>query len=368
MNRFRFLFLLFLILQPGTPSPRAWAQSPRTVRVAVEQAFGEAKTFRLPLDRLASEALAGAGLKVPAPGAIAADTLTIRLHGVPHKAYDAQNIAHYIGATVDGEILAQGPSVVQLTFLGEHLPASMFVSPTMLIHPEDAPFMAALESSTFLGSLSRVIASTWGARPSTVLLSILNDPDEACQRAAVRALGEFKDPAVAPKLLEWLKRPGMVHKPGLQLALIEALGTIGEASPGDASAGNALVAVVSDPKVYEKAREAAAKLLGNLKYRPATLPLANALNIYLGWNFQHEIFQALVSIGDGRAIGPLATQLAARSKRTPSYDATLESIEQSYDRDLAGTLRKLSGQDFGTDGPRWLQWWQQHQKDFPSPP
>lgn len=333
-------------------------EAPRSVCLLVEQDFGEAKGLTLPLERLAKEAMAGAGLK-SAPAGTAAESLVIRLHGTPGVRYDTSSRAHYVDASVDGEILAQGPETQpRITFHGEHGPVSSFVTATMQIRPEDAPFAGALSDSDFLEALGRVITSAWGGRPSSIYLEVLKDPEEIYQQAAVRALGGLKDPATSGRLLELLRRTGP-YKPGLQLALVEALGTI-----GDAGAVDALTALVVDPKIWEKTREASARILGRLGNRRASLPLAGALKSTLGWTFQQEIFKALANLGDKRAIGPLAAQLAERNKRKPAFDATLESLEKGYDTDLANALRKLSGEDFGLDGDRWAEWWRLNQKSL----
>jgi len=339
-----------------------WGQTQTPIALVIEQEFGEAKAVALPVERLAKEALTGAGLKV-VPAGSAPETLVIRLHGTPHKGYDAQNIAHYFGATIDGEILAQGRGAgAKAAFHGEHRPPSAFVTPTMLTRPEDAPFASTFADSTFVTALGRLITTAWEGKLASVFLEVMKDPEELYQRAAIRALRDLKDPATVPPLLEKLKRSDR-YKPGLQLDLVEALGAIGD--PGSV---DALITVVADTSLWDKTREASARALGKLGDRRGALPLAKALNRNLGWNFQQEIFKALEAFGDKRAIGPLATQLAERNKRLPAFDPTLEYVEKAYDEDLVKTLRKLSGQDFGPDGARWVAWWKQNERTLSQGP
>ena len=328
--------------------------TPQAVRLVIEQEYGEAKEFSLPLERLAKEALAGLGLETTSN---ASETLLIRLRGTPYKRYDVFNIAHYVGAAIQGDILVLGnPANPQSTFQREHDPMGVYVTKTMYTHPEDAPFTRALVDSDFLPALSRVMVTAWGGSPTAVLLGVLKDPDDLYQESAARALGELKDPAAAGRLLELLKLPSTKNRAGLQGALVEALGSI-----KDAASVDTLLALLTDPKMWEKTRELAAKALGKIGDRRAAVPLATVLDKYSDWHFREEIFIALVTLGDRRAIGPLALQLVERNKRKPSYDAILESLEQDYDKKIADTLQKLSGQDFGTDGGRWVAWWKQNQ-------
>lgn len=346
---------LHLVLVPG--SSLHGQQTPGTVSLVIEQDYGEARTFKLPLERLARQALAGAGLQV---STTASDALVIRLHGIPGVRHDTAAVAHYVEATVEGEVLARGPGVRE-TFRGEQGPVSSFVTPTMQVRPEDAPFAGALSRSNFVPVLGRVIAA-WGVRPASIHLAILQDPEELYQQSAVRALGELKDPAATAPLIEKLKRTDR-FRPGLQLALVEAMEAI-----GDRRAVEPLIAVLTDLHGWDKAREASVRALAHLGDRRATLPLANALKSTAGWTFQRELLKALESLGDKRAIGPLATQLASRGNRPKAYDSTLESLEQGYDKDLADLLGKLSGQDFGLDGARWVAWWNQNQKALSAGP
>jgi HEAT repeat protein len=226
----------------------------------------------------------------------------------------------------------------------------------MYIHPEDAPFTRALVDSDFFTALSRVMTAAWGQSPAAVLLGVLKDPDDLYQEMAARALGELKDPTTAGPLLELLKLPSTRNKAALQLELIKALGEI-----RDTASVDTLLALLKDPKLWETARGYAAKALGQIGDRWAAVPLTMVLDYYLDWHFQDEVFKALVTLGDRQAIGPLAQQLAERNKRTPLLDKTLESLEQGYDKKIADTLQKLSGQNFGTDGARWVAWWKQNQ-------
>jgi hypothetical protein len=346
-------WMLTFLLLAAASAPLASA-TPQAVRLVIEQEYGEAKEFSLPLERLAKEALAGVGLETASN---ASETLLIRLRGTPYKGYDVHNIAHYIGAAIEGEILVQGnPANPQSVFQGERNPTNVFVTATMYIHPEDAPFTRALVDSDFFTALSRVVVAAWGGSPTAALLGVLKDPDDLYQQAAARALGELKDPAAAGRLLEVLKLPSTRNRAGLQWALVEALGSI-----RDAASADTLLALLTDPKAGEKTRELAAKALGKIGDRRAAVPLATVLDKDLDWHFQEEIFTALIALGDRRAIGPLALQLVERNKRKPMWNKTLESFEQDYDKRIADTLRKLSGQDFGLDGSRWVAWWKQNQ-------
>ena len=137
--------------------------------------------------------------------------------------------------------------------------------------------------------------------------------------AAAEALGEIGDPRAT--------RPLVVALTAFTTSLREA-------------ARKALTKIDPNWPRSEAAREAIPELIATLENDDWTL-----------WEFSATV---LGEIGDSRAIEPLISKLE-NSNQWPVRDDTRRELRQAMSRALA----EITGEGFGEDAEKWLQWWKQ---------
>lgn len=162
------------------------------------------------------------------------------------------------------------------------------------------------------------------------LITAAQDSDKEIRRIAVLGLQKFKDARSVEPLINLLKE----EDPNTSAQAAYALGEI-----RDARAVEPLLAAMGSPN--ERLRSSAAEALGKVKDPRAVDQLIAALKDQSS-SVRLRAAGALGEIKDQRAIEPLIPMLKDQFSRW----------------DAAEALKKITGQDFGTDHGKWNDWWQ----------
>lgn len=216
----------------------------------------------------------------------------------------------FAGATLSGSISLQAATgaAYRLHFSGIQAPPDRITS-SDFPSPHDAPFPEVFAAS-FAPAMAQVIGDLHGIDP---LLPALSQHRQGLRHAAVAALAQIGDPRATPHLIEALEGTA---SPSFQESVIQALATLG------------------DPR--------------------ATAPILRLLTRSFDRKVRECAAEALGKLGDTAATAPLIE--AVRSDAKP--------VRQK----AADALRRITGQDYGTNGDRWLEWWQTSHQDTPPSP
>jgi HEAT repeat protein len=256
----------------------------------------------------------------------------------------------------------------------------------------DALAKAAREKDRSIhGAAGRALGAV-GGEAVPRLIDVLSDEDPRIRYAAAEALGPTRDPRAVGALLKVMSDPD----PYVRCYAAQALARI-----GDPRAVRAVLALLKDAnqEVRQAARSAMAFIEGptdlqalaealgdkNAAMREAAVMgldqagnegvplLVNALKDEAE-SIRERTAQALLRIGDPRAVGPLvarlkeehqAVKLAAikslvrigRPEAVPSLIDTLLDTDRPVWGDALMALRTLTGQGFGGDPAEWRHWW-----------
>lgn len=175
-------------------------------------------------------------------------------------------------------------------------------------------------------------AQTKDARAVEPLIAAMQDSDNEIRRIAVLGLTRIKDARVVEPLISALKE----EDPNTPMYAAYTLGEL-----RDPRAVEPLIVALGSPN--ERLRSAAAEALGKIKDARAAERLIAALKDQSS-PVRLRAAGALGEIKDARATEPLITMLK-------------DPINQW---DAAEALKKITGQDFGTDHGKWKQWWEKN--------
>jgi len=297
-----------------------------TLRLVLEESYAAVPASRsmdgysLPFGDTARKLLEYVGIRVLDESAGDADgTLRIQVEGrALGNAYAAPNrrgmvststatTMQFAGATLSGTISLRtaGSATYRLHFSEVQAPPDRLTS-SDFPSPQDAPF-AEVFAASFAPAMARVIGDLHGLDP---LVAILSERQQALRHSAAAALAQIGDPRATPHLIEVLEGTA---SPTFQESVIEALAAIG------------------DPR--------------------ATAPILRLLADSFDRQVRERAAEALGQIGDAAAIGPLIE--AVRTDAKPVR------------RQAAEALWRITGQDYGTNGDRWLEWWQASRQEDP---
>jgi len=288
-----------------------------TLRVVLEESYAAVPATRsmegysLPFEASAQKILECVGIEVFSDGE-ADGTLRIQVEGTAlGNAYATPNrrgivssstatTMQYAGATLNGTIYLQteGSATYQLHFSGIQPPPGRIAS-SDFPSPTDAPLPDVL-TSCFAPAVARMVGDVHGLDP---LLAALEERKPVLRRSAAAALAQIGDPRATPYLIRALEG---TTSPGFRESVIEALALIGD--------------------------------------RRATAPILWQLAESFDRQVRESAAEALGRIGGDDAIAPLIE--AVRSDAKPVRTKAAEA------------LWKITGQDFGNNGDRWLEWWQ----------
>ncbi len=261
----------------------------RVVRIIVEQKYEKADKVSLPFFEYTKKILERhAGYRVVEEGARDYNaTLKIEAKGIPRRIYYGYRMGWFwTSATLKGKIsLSTEDKIFSREFSYEEEPC--FSHAELYLTPNEAPFQETFYEG-FLPALFSLIADLRGISP---LKSALRDNDQYVRKAAVRTVGELKDPRVI-KLLAFALRD---ESNAVQWAAAQALQKI-------------------DPKLYEtrEAKRAVPNFISALK------------NDYL--HFPEAAVRALGELKDPRAIKPLISLLK------DDYSDVREAAEEALEK------------------------------------
>ena len=195
---------------------------------------------------------------------------------------------------------------------------------------------------------AEALGKTGNARAVEPLVAALRDTNWYVREHAARSLGEIGDRDAVVPLIEFLRHSeqdvgehagfsqGEV-KTSLQAAAVEALGAL-----GDARAVDSLIGLLNTGDEYS--RRGVVDALAKIKdprVVPALITALNDRNDFVWVGAAHDLGE----IGDATAVEPLIAAL----RRPPAPN----SLNRE---DVAEALKKITGQDLGTDALKWKEW------------
>jgi hypothetical protein len=360
-------------VQSSEDKDRELLRTVKTIRIVLEEYYSEADKIKLPFLDYSKKILRYAGYEVAR--AEARDfqaTLSIKITGIPLREYYELGYKGYLytGGKLLGNLLLE---TAEKTLYSDYF--SYDISPPNLAllsdappkTPNNAPFMRCFREGflpalfEMLGHIKGVesIVAAFGDEDDDIragataalgrikigdtsvvepLIDLLNDKNYKVRENAAEMLGKTRDPKATEPLIEVLKDEAS----GPRNRAAEALGRI-----QDSRAVEPLVLILKDEQ--SSIREIAAEALGMIKDSKAVEPLIEALGDK-EMNVQKKSAWALGEIKDWSAIWPLIVTLA--------YD------DFEVRGEASNALWKLTGQNFGIEASKWINWWKENKAKF----
>lgn len=292
-----------------TDSQKNICQSVKSVKIIVNQDYGESGSKNFPFKNKAKEYLSKyTSIAIVTDDSISCDAiLIINVTGTalsnnygtsPNSQLKKR---HYSGAQFKG-IFSYEISQISYykgTIIGYSYPPLRINRPYN--SPRDAPFAKAFENITLGGELIKMIGMIYGIEP---VLFALEDPEQGVRLAAVQTCVALNDPRAVEPLITALKNKD--SKIGGNI--IRALGEI------------------KDPR-------AVPAICSELKNAP--IDAANALG----------------EIKDPRAIKPLIDQLKITENKWSNNK-------------VSKALTKITGKNYGSNHGKWLKWWEDNKGNY----
>jgi len=346
------------------PRPRNVIQAasglPTKLRIIIEQDYGEAKDTVLPIRRVTSRLLEAAGLK--AVGSDSTDyeaTLKVVAKGTADGALYMNAGFCYTGARMEGRFSWEVRNAVPLekNFEGHVSPPDMIYGGRTRKTPSLAPFEAAFYLSDFFGKLAEVVRGNYGNDALLCYWLAALEEDFLLKLQAIKALGELRDSRATDALVEELVEDSRGEY------VIEALAKIGQ------PAVEPLIAHLRSTDAENRAL--AAQILGKIGDARAVKPLTNALN---DSNRDVQLCSAfaLLKLGDSQKIDLLiaalrdpdghtrwhAARLLGQAGDSRAIRPLIASLKESNASNVQEALEELTGEKFGSDAEKWLEWWE----------
>jgi hypothetical protein len=295
--------------KPLTESQKNICQSVTSVKIIVQQDYGEAGNRVLPFKKKAKEYLSKyTNLLIVTDDSISCDAI-LNIHvkgtalsnkyGASH--FSPSSIVHYSGAKLEGNFSYEISQIsyFQGSIIGYSYPPLTINRPYN--SPRDAPFGKAFEDITLGGELIKMIGMIYGIEPVIVALG---DPEQGVRLAAIQTCAALNDPRAVEPLITALEKKD--SKIGANI--IRALGKM------------------KDPR-------AVPAICSELKNAP--IDAANALG----------------EIKDPRAIKPLIDQLKITKNKWGS-------------KQVGKALKKITGKNYGRNHDKWLKWWEDNKGNY----
>lgn len=406
----------YVIAQPTQKQLEVF-RSAKTVRVLVNQSYGDAKDVSLPFKDVTKRLLGYAGIRIASADSKTYDiTIKIQAQGQVKGTYYL-NQYHYSGASLSGSIsfISQDCPPYKKAFSVDIYPPTIITSkyPT----PSSAPFKGAFyESGSFLSKFIEMIGVVYGK--NCIVMASLSDKDWRLRSNAAEILGSKRDPEIIKPMIEALndkkslvrrnaaEAMGDIDDPMVIEALIVALRDIDYdvrrlASDSLAKIGKSTVEPLivamknKNYKIQEGAIEALERMpmFAGIRDRRAVMPLIDKLkdtNPYIRKLAARALGSvggsgSLYETGDPRAVEPLISALqdensdvreAAAQALGPTGDphAVEPLISALKDEDhfvrvraaqaLRGIKARLtsSSNGFGEDYLKWQKWWEENKE------
>ena len=283
-----FLYLMngYSTAQPSEEQFTAF-RSAKTVRIIVNQFYGEAKGVSLPFEYVAGRLLQKyARLKVVKADAKNYDvTLSIEAKG---EAKSSERYpTNYSGASLSGTISLEIPNipVYKKSFYGYETPAKFHISGYST--PSSAPFDRAFsKSGSFLSQILEMMGEVYG---HPCIISALKDDDLDVRIRAVEIIGKLKEPSAVKPLIKALQKDDKIY---VKKAIAEALGEI-----GDPRAVQPLIVYLKNCTGSAEA-EVVVSALGKIGDPRAVGALIGASREWTAQHLDEAVSEALVQIGE----------------------------------------------------------------------
>jgi len=223
-RNFGIFLVALIIVMPLFVLPNAYAttiskeqidafRTAKTVRIVVNQSYGEAEGVSLPFEDTAKKFLEYAGLRVVSATENYDLMLKIEAEGQALGANYQYAGWLYTGASLSGSISleAQGVPAYRKSFSGRVSPPT--VTGFRSKSPADAPFRVVSisggvtrstfhEHGSFVSKIAEIVGEVYSADS---LISALKDENSDVRGGAAEALGDIKDPQAVEPLIAALK-------------------------------------------------------------------------------------------------------------------------------------------------------------------
>ncbi len=357
-------------------------RSEKTVRIKVDQTYGKAEGVSLPFESISKRLFQYAGIEVKRANSENYQSnllLWIQANGEAFGAnYGSPTYPAicYVGASLSGTISFIIPNSPPYTHSFE---ATKNPSPRIYIYgidshqfikkyssPSSAPFYSVFLQSKFIYKLLEMMKEIYGPN---FLLMALNDNDLEVQRSVAHSLWDIyitESWAIEP-LINALKVDDQI----IQNYASNALAKIGEPAIEQLIASfkeensaitryaTRALTQIGTPAIeplidslknnHWRIRSCAAGALGDIGNSRAVIPLINALREkHIG--VKKSVIVALKKIKDSRAIYPLILVLEDEDKIV-RFSTNLALVE-------------ITGEDFGQNQTKWIEWWERNKKKF----
>lgn len=187
-------------------------RSAKTVKIVVNQSYGEAKDVNLPFEEVMQSIVKYIGLKKMTSDVKDCDlTIEIKAKGKALSGYYTPGGLAYTGASLSGSISlkAQGVQVYQLSFESKDEPPKVraIAAISLSKSPSDAPFSSCfnsfLDEGSFIPTIAGIMKEVYGV---FWCLNALKDVENRfLVNIARRVLGKTKDPQTVEPLISLLK-------------------------------------------------------------------------------------------------------------------------------------------------------------------
>jgi HEAT repeat protein len=275
----------------------------KTVRLVIQQNYGEAKKAKLPIEDIVEGLLAPIGIKVTKSLVIYDAIINIKVNGKPLGISFFGDMV-YAGGKLSGTISFEPKDKnippYKKSFSGVIDPLgnnpNIQLSENMT-DPSNAPFRDVLVASDFYEKFIETLGELYG--PSAAVdcwIALLEDEDYNLQTKAINALVKIGKRAVKP-----LANKLDTQNNSLKIAVIETLGKI-----GDPVVVSSLIELLKDKD--SSIRSKSAEALGEIRDKRAVEPLIAIIKDEDSW-VRMAVAEALGKIGDKKAVDPLISAL-----------------------------------------------------------
>lgn len=310
------ILIPLLLFSQLTESQKEICQSVKTVKIVVNQNYGESGSVILPFEFRAKQFLSKyTDLIIIMEDDISTDAiLNIVVKGKAlSNEYSTSYLSssgkvQYSGAQIEGNFSynISRVSYYENTFVGyEYTPREIDRSYNS---PRDAPFKKAFENMTLQSELIKMIGMIYGVEP---VIKALEDSNQDVKLAAIETCVVLNDPRSVEPLIARIKKEDLIDA-----NIIRALGEI------------------KDPR-------AVPAIISEFYNDPFGVP------------------EALGKIGDPRAIKPLIDKLKIKDESWDKFQ-NLKSVKKR----IGKALRKLTGKNYGKNHEKWLKWWEENKNKY----